>query len=82
MAWSVGDNPRGWQPGASWPIDASADDVSIGALARMFESLPDEAWAQRGTVNGGAVSVRALAYITAGHAKHHLNVLRERYGVA
>ena len=47
-----------------------------------FESLPDEAWAQRGTVNGGVVSVRALAYITAGHAKHHLNVLRERYGVA
>jgi hypothetical protein len=25
------------------------------------------------------VSVRALAYITAGHARHHLAVLRERY---
>jgi hypothetical protein len=25
--------------------------------------------------------VRALAYITAGHAMHHLKILRERYGV-
>jgi hypothetical protein len=25
------------------------------------------------------VSVRALAYITAGHARHHLAVMRERY---
>jgi hypothetical protein len=49
---------------------------------RLFESLPDEAWTRRGTVSGKSVSVRALAYITAGHAKHHLNVLRERYGVA
>lgn len=52
------------------------------STARLFESLPDDAWARRGTVNGGGISVRALAYITAGHAKHHLNVLRERYGVA
>ena len=49
---------------------------------RLFESLPDDAWTRHGTVNGRGVSVRALAYITAGHAKHHLNVLRERYGVA
>ncbi len=63
--------------------DLAAELASVReSSARMFESLPDEAWAQRGTVNGGVVSVRALAYITAGHAKHHLNVLRERYGVA
>jgi hypothetical protein len=50
--------------------------------ARLFASLPDEAWSRRGIVNGREVSVRALAYITAGHARHHLRVLRERYGVA
>lgn len=39
VAWSVGDNTRWWQPGARWPIEAAADDVSLGALTRMFESL-------------------------------------------
>jgi hypothetical protein len=48
---------------------------------RMFESFPDAAWVRSGTVNNGDVSVRALGYITAGHAKHHLGVLKERYGV-
>jgi hypothetical protein len=46
---------------------------------RLFASLPAEAWTRRGIVNGREVSVRALAFITAGHARHHLTVLRERY---
>jgi hypothetical protein len=49
---------------------------------RLFESFLEEAWPRRGVVNGREVSVRALAYITAGHARHHLAVLRERYAVA
>ena len=46
---------------------------------RMFQSLPVDAWMRRGVVNGREVSVRALAYIMAGHVRHHLGVLRERY---
>jgi hypothetical protein len=46
---------------------------------RLFDSFPVEAWTRRGVVNGREVSVRALAYIVAGHARHHLAVLRERY---
>jgi hypothetical protein len=46
---------------------------------RLIASFPDEAWTRRGVVNGREVSVRALAYITAGHGRHHLGVLRERY---
>lgn len=49
---------------------------------RLFDSFPDDAWERRGVVNGREVSVRALAYITAGHARHHLGVLRERYSIA
>ena len=49
---------------------------------RLFQSFPAEAWTRRGVVNGREVSVRALAYITAGHARHHLGVLRERYLIA
>jgi hypothetical protein len=48
---------------------------------RLFESFADDAWARRGVVSGGEVSVRALAYIIAGHGRHHLRILRERYGV-
>jgi uncharacterized damage-inducible protein DinB len=39
-------------------------------------------WAQIGTASGKPVSVRALAWIMAGHPRHHLQILRERYGVS
>ena len=51
------------------------------ATAQLFESLPDEAWGRSGVASGKDVSLRALAYITTGHAMHHLRILRERYGV-
>jgi uncharacterized damage-inducible protein DinB len=51
------------------------------ASVQLFESLPDEAWGRFGVASGKDISVRALAYITAGHAMHHLRILRERYGV-
>ena len=47
----------------------------------LFASLPDDAWGLRGVASGKDVSLRALAYITAGHARHHLRILRERYAV-
>jgi uncharacterized damage-inducible protein DinB len=49
------------------------------ATVALFNSLPDESWTRTGTASGKTVSVRALAYITAGHARHHLKILRERY---
>ena len=52
------------------------------ASVQLFESLPDDAWGRSGVASGKDVSVRALAYITAGHAMHHLRILRERYGIA
>ena len=48
---------------------------------RLFASLPDAAWARSGTANNASVSVRALAYITAGHALHHLSILKDRYDI-
>ena len=47
----------------------------------LLKSLDADAVARRGTANGVEVSVRAIPWIIAGHEKHHLNVLRERYGV-
>ena len=45
----------------------------------MFRSLDEAAWNRVGTANGNEVTVRALAFIMGGHARHHMNVLRERY---
>jgi hypothetical protein len=45
----------------------------------VLRNLDAEAWSRRGTASGHPVSVRALAYIMAGHIRHHLEILRERY---
>lgn len=54
------------------------EHVRLGNLA-MFRALSDEALARMGTASGGPVSVRALAWIIAGHEMHHVALLRERY---
>ena len=49
------------------------------ATVALFRGLPAAAWTRRGVANGSPVSVRALAYIVAGHERHHLETLRTRY---
>jgi hypothetical protein len=48
----------------------------------FFRYLTLDAWRRTGVANGHPVSVRALAYIIAGHARHHLVILRKRLGLA
>jgi uncharacterized damage-inducible protein DinB len=52
--------------------------VRLATLA-FFRNLPAEAWVRRGIASDNPFSVRALAYIAAGHLVHHVGVLRERY---
>jgi hypothetical protein len=52
-------------------------DANLAFLLR----LGDDDWTRVGTASGKPVSVRALAWIMAGHPRHHLAVLRERYDV-
>ena len=60
--------------------DLAEEMVAVrSSTVRLLASLPDDAWLRSGSVNNGEISVRALAYIVAGHAQHHLRVLRERY---
>ena len=47
----------------------------------MFRGLSEEAWRRAGVANGDGMSVRAAAYVIAGHELHHMRVLREKYGV-
>ena len=51
------------------------------ATLTFFEHLPREAWSRSGMLAGNPLSVRALAYIAAGHLQRHVDVLRERYAI-
>jgi len=76
----------------SYIAGADYDQVRLGDLAADFAALRQSNlvvlrrlqaadWARGGTANGTPVTVRALAFIMAGHVRHHLGVLRARYGV-
>lgn len=45
----------------------------------FFKNLKQTDWKRIGTANKKEISVSALAYIMAGHIRHHLNILSERY---
>ena len=49
------------------------------ATLSFFDNMPDEAWSRTGVASDNPVSVRALAYIIAGHVAHHMNVLKTKY---
>ena len=49
------------------------------ATISFFRNLPEEAWMRSGAASGNPFTVRACAYIVAGHVAHHAAVLREKY---
>jgi hypothetical protein len=49
------------------------------ATLAIFQELPADAWTRRGVASGNPFTVRALAYLSAGHVSHHTRILRERY---
>ena len=51
------------------------------ATLSLFRGLDEPAWVRRGVANNSEVSVRAIAYIVAGHELHHRRILREKYFV-
>jgi hypothetical protein len=68
-----------------------AEDLSLAGVAQdwqavrtatltLFRNFPAAAWQRRGTASGHPISVRALAYVIAGHTRHHLEVIDARYG--
>jgi DinB family protein len=52
--------------------------IRLASLA-FFRNLPAQAWSRSGIASGNPFSVRALAYIVAGHVSHHAAILQERY---
>jgi hypothetical protein len=49
------------------------------ATISLFRNLDEPAWNRRGTANNNEVTVRALAYIIAGHELHHRRIIEEKY---
>lgn len=67
-------------------FDAAALDSLVAEFIRIREStlalvrgIPPQAWQRVGDVSGFPVSARALAYVIAGHERHHRGVIAERY---
>jgi len=73
-----------------WVSNSRLDDVRFDVLVDEFEHLRESTvlmldrldtagWLCRGVASDAEVTVRALAFIIAGHEIHHIRMLRERY---
>lgn len=62
-------------------LDALVEEFAAvrKATVLMFRALDDSAWARRGVANNNEVTVRALAYIIAGHELHHRRIFQQKY---
>lgn len=71
-----GMDPDGFMAGANFADRALPDVVEEFVAVRrasvaLLRSLDAAAWARGGVADGNPISVRALAYIIAGHPLHH-----------
>ena len=81
-----GFDENAYMPNAPYEHVELEDLLSEFRLVRlsniaMLRTLDETAWTRMGMANGAPVSVRALAYVMVGHARHHMGVLRERYQI-
>jgi DinB superfamily len=72
----VRNGPFGRRPLADLIEDYIA--VRRGTVS-LFRNLDEGAWSRRGVANKNEVTVRALAYIIAGHELHHRGIIEEKY---
>jgi hypothetical protein len=71
-------------PHASRPMRDVADEMIAvrHATVALVDSIDADAVARTGVASTFPISARALCWILPGHAQHHLDVLRERYGIS
>jgi DinB superfamily len=63
----------------SWASHVDEFRTVRAATLAFFAPLPAEAWLRRGVASDNPFTVRALAFVVAGHLAHHTRILRERY---
>jgi uncharacterized damage-inducible protein DinB len=54
-------------------------EVVRRSTVMLLDGLDAEAWGRRGTASNNPVTVRAIAFVIAGHELHHMKIVRERY---
>lgn len=62
-----------------WASHIEEFDTLRGATLDLFSHLPADAWLRRGIASDNPFTVRALAFLAAGHIIHHRRILEERY---
>jgi hypothetical protein len=65
--------------GVSWAAHVEEFRRVRLSTISLFANLPSGAWMRSGIASDNPFTVRALAYIIAGHSAHHVKILRERY---
>jgi uncharacterized damage-inducible protein DinB len=63
----------------SWARHVEEFRAARMATLTFFRNLPAAAWMRRGIASDNPFTVRALAYLAAGHTVHHIAILKERY---
>jgi hypothetical protein len=63
----------------SWASHVDEFRAIRASTTAFFRYLPADAWIRRGVASGSEFTVRALAYIAAGHVAHHVRILRTQY---
>ncbi len=63
----------------SWAAHVEEFAAVRASTIAMFENMPAEGWPRKGIASENLFTVRALAFIVAGHVNHHMRILRERY---
>ncbi len=82
----AGFDEKAWVPAAGFDgrslpdLLAELDAVRRATIA-LLRGFDAAALARKGTANNREITVRALAYVIAGHERHHVGILRERYQV-
>jgi hypothetical protein len=61
-----------------------ADEFAAVRTAHLWaiRQWTPEDWSRVGNANGKSVTARAIAFIMAGHVRHHIAILKEKYGIA
>lgn len=67
----------------SIPLRELADELALVRESNLavLRRLEPREWERAGTASGKQITVRALAWVMAGHPRHHVEILRERYGL-
>ncbi|HSR42464.1 MAG TPA: DinB family protein [Longimicrobiales bacterium] len=73
--WAAGSNA------GARPLPDHVDDLRAvrHATLTLLRGLDEAAFERRGSASGVEFAVRAFPWIVAGHERHHLTILRERY---